>query len=245
MPVGIRRTICVLSCISLTAAATDVAAQSLTPATVCRGGQRDEFDGAKLDRSRWTTVVRESPDLRIKQGHLVIPTMTTDIFGAGGSTENIVLQALPPGQFIATAKLSLAPRSAYQQAGLVVYGDDDNYIKLVFQARGDNDAESRRFEFFSERNGQMGHSLSPKLDAAYPDVVWVRLTSDGKTLRAAYSADGQEFTEMPETEQFNAPSVDGIAIPKIGLLSMAGTGAAPVIEAKFDWFELCYASGAR
>jgi hypothetical protein len=41
-------------------------------------------------------------------------------------------------------------------------------------------------------------------------------------------------------------ALDGIANPKIGIISMAGSrGDTPVIDAKFDWFELCPAQPAR
>lgn len=108
---------------------------------VCRGGFRDDFTGAKLDRARWPTVVRETPAMRLADGNLIIPTSQTDIIWPDDPklTENIVLRELPPGPFTATTKLTLEARHGYQQAGLIVYADDDNYIKLVFFASGDND----------------------------------------------------------------------------------------------------------
>jgi regulation of enolase protein 1 (concanavalin A-like superfamily) len=186
--------------------------------------------------------VRETSDLRVANGNLVLPTSKTDLIWPGDPklTENIVLQPLPGTPLTATARLTLAARQGYQQAGLVVYGDDDNYAKMVFQARGST-ADARRFQFMREDNGQPSGKSTTDLGAAYPDSVWVRFTSDGRFLRAAYSSDGVQFTDMLLSE-----ALDGIANPKIGIISMAGSrGDTPVIDAKFDWFELCPAQPAR
>lgn len=237
MSVVARRPVYVLLSAILTVPAVPVAAQRPDPRpaglTAC---QHDDFDGPALDRSRWTTVVRETSDLRVEKGQLVLPTTRTDLIWPNDPTltQNIVLQPLPEAPFTATAKLALAPRQPWQQGGLVIYGDDDNYAKMVFQARG-RTMDARHFQFVREDNGKPTGEPTPSLGAAYPDSVWVRFTSDGRFLRAAYSSDGVQFTAMPHSE-----ALDGIVNPKIGLVSMAGSGVdAPVIDAKFDWFEIC------
>ncbi|MDD9206390.1 PKD domain-containing protein, partial [Georgenia sp. 10Sc9-8] len=209
-------------------------------ATQCFAGRSDDFTGDELDTDRWTTVVRANQDLRVEDGHLIIPTSGTDIYGEGeGTTPNIVLQDLPDGAFTATTKVTMPGTEAYQQAGLVIYGDDDNYAKMVFQARATDgpNAAARVFQFIREENGspnEVGDSNTANLGADYPDTVWVRFTSDGENLTASYSADGLTFTDMPETK-----SLDGIEDAKIGLLSLQGSGRpqAPV-DAAFDWFAI-------
>ncbi|PSL06993.1 PKD domain-containing protein [Haloactinopolyspora alba] len=205
---------------------------------VCLKGRSDAFDGDTLDRDRWTTVVRENQDLAVQDGHLVLPATSTDIYGTNNTdTPNIVLQDLPDGEFTATAKLTMQAYRAYQQAGLVIYGDDDNYAKMVLQGRdtGASNPAARIFQFIREENGEpneVGDSNTAQLGADYPDTVWVRYTSDGSNLRAAYSADGETFTEMPQTK-----SLDGITDPKIGLIALAGTDQ-PAGEARFDHFQI-------
>lgn len=216
------------------------------PPLVCQVVAVDDFDGPDLDRDTWSTVIRENQDLRIEDGHLVIPTTNTDIYGTDNSdTPNIVLQPLPEGQFIATAKLTLEARRAYQQAGLVIYGDDDNYAKMVLEGRstGADDAASRIFQFIREEDGapnEVGDSNTDPLGAEYPDTVWVRFTSDGSNLQASYSADGVTFTDMPETK-----SLAGIENPHIGLISLSGGVESPVIDARFDSFHLATEDGSE
>jgi PKD repeat protein/glucose/arabinose dehydrogenase/type 1 glutamine amidotransferase len=209
-----------------------------SPSTGCLTGRSDAFDGTQLDHAKWT-VVRENQDLRVAGGGLHIPTAAAEIYGAGNPTPvpNLVLQPVPAGAWQATTKVTLAARDAYQQAGLILYGDDDNYAKMVIEARGTNDAAGRVFQFIREEAGtpnEVAASNTANLGATFPDTAYVRLASDGTHLTAAYSADGQTWTAMPQTDKLIA----GIADPRIGLTSFASTGDRKVIDAAFDWFQL-------
>jgi len=205
---------------------------------MCFSGRSDGFSGDALDTDRWTTVIRANQDLRVEGGSLIIPTSSTDIYGGDeGTTPNIVLQDLPSGEFTATTKVTMPGTEAYQQAGLVIYGDDDNYAKMVFEARNTNEPApaERIFQFIREENGspnEVADSTTDNLGADYPSTVWVRFTSDGTSLNASYSADGVTFTEMNETK-----SLDGIENPKIGLLSLQGSDRPQEpVDAEFDYF---------
>ncbi|GIH67698.1 ThuA domain-containing protein [Microbispora siamensis] len=206
------------------------------PATVCFSGRSDDFLGNQLDRDRWS-VIRENQDLRVANGSLIIPTSATDIYQTTNNTPNIVVQPAPSGAWTATAKLTLNARDAYQQAGLVIYGDDDNYAKMVLQARSTSgsDHASRIFQFIREDKGapnEVSQSNTANLGDAYPDTVYVRFISDGTNITAHYSSDGTNFTAMPETKP-----LAGISNPKIGLISLAGANH-PVVDAAFDWFQI-------
>jgi PKD repeat protein/glucose/arabinose dehydrogenase/type 1 glutamine amidotransferase len=209
-----------------------------SPPTTCLSGKSDDFLGTTLDRGRWS-VIRENQDLSVAGGSLHIPTSNTDIYGTGNSTPipNMVVQPAPSGVWQATAKVSLVARDAYQQAGLILYGDDDNYAKMVLEARGTADANARVFQFIREENGspnEVGESNTANLGAAYPDTAYVRLSSDGTHVLASYSSDGTTWTQMPQTDKLLA----GISNPRIGLISLTGTGSRPVVDAAFDWFQL-------
>jgi regulation of enolase protein 1 (concanavalin A-like superfamily) len=121
---------------------------------------------------------------------------------------------------------------------LIVYGDDDNYAKMVLQGRstGSPSAADRIFQFIREEAGvpnEVGASNTASLGVSYPDTVWVRFTSDGSSLKAAYSADGATFTEMPETKQ-----LAGISNPRIGLFGLTNRTEALPITATFDYFTI-------
>ncbi|WP_207957741.1 ThuA domain-containing protein [Streptomyces sp. YIM 98790] len=206
---------------------------------LCLSGRSDGFDGTELDRDRWTDVIRENQDIAVRDGHLVLPLTATDIYGTGNSgTPNIVLQDLPDGPWEATARVTLPARLAYQQAGLIVYGDDDNYAKMVIQGRstGEPSAANRIFQFIREEDGspnEVGDSNTASLGADFPDTFSVRFTSDGTDLRAFYSADGTTFTAMPQTK-----SLAGIDNPRIGLFGLTNRAEALPVTALVDWFHL-------
>ncbi|WP_204046448.1 PKD domain-containing protein, partial [Acrocarpospora phusangensis] len=207
------------------------------PTTNCFSGRSDDFLGAELDRNRWS-VVREDQNLKVADGKLVLPTSATEIYGSGpGSVTNIVLQPLPQGAWTATAKVTLRADRQYQQAGLVVYGDDNNYAKMVLQGRSSTPNHAARiFQFIREENGtpnEVAASNTGNLGDAYPDTVYVRFMSDGSNLTAHYSADGTTFTAMPETK-----ALAGITNPRIGLMSFASTGDRVIVDAAFDWFHI-------
>ncbi|MFI7062252.1 ThuA domain-containing protein [Kribbella sp. NPDC050124] len=205
----------------------------------CLTGRSDGFDGTALDAERWSAVVRGNQELAVADGKLSIPLTATDIYGTGNSgTPNVVLQPLPSGPWQATTKVTLPARLAYQQAGLIVYGDDDNYAKMVIQGRstGAPSAADRIFQFIREEAGvpnEVAASNTANLGASYPDTVWVRFTSDGSSLTAAYSADGATFTEMPETKQ-----LAGISNPRIGVFGLTNRTEALPITASFDYFTI-------
>ncbi|MDR7384267.1 ThuA domain-containing protein [Promicromonospora iranensis] len=212
---------------------------TLPEPTPCLAGRSDDFLGDELDPERWTVLDRNQ-DLQVADGTLTVPASTSDIYGTDNTAvPNLVLQDLPDGPFTATAKVTIPAHAQYQQAGLLIYGDADNYAKMVIQGRSaPADPATRVFQYIREEGGtpnEVGDSNTAALGEAYPDTVYVRLaSSDGEDLTASYSADGVEFTAMPQTK-----SLDGIVDPRIGLFALAGAGsAADVVDAQFDWFHI-------
>jgi PKD repeat protein/glucose/arabinose dehydrogenase len=212
-----------------------------------RGVWRDDFTGGALSRTAWPTVVRETQDLQVDGGALVLPTSATDITGAEpNNTSNLVLRELPGSAFAVTTKVTLPARRAAQQAGLLIYGDDDNYAKLVLAGTADSDdAASRLVRLTTEKDGLVtgeADNVSGALGSAYPDTVYLRLTStDGITVHGAYSADGVTFTELPESV-----SLAGMTAVKAGMIAQQGAGrTATPIDARFDWVEIVDTSVAN
>ncbi|WP_338403968.1 ThuA domain-containing protein [Cellulosimicrobium arenosum] len=214
-----------------------VEAQDTEPAQ-CFSGRSDDFTGDELDGSRWS-VLNQDQNLAVDDGELVIPTSGTDFYSTDNTAvPNIVLQDLPSGPFTATAKVTLPARQQYQQAGLVIWEDQDNYAKMVIQGRSSAaDASTRIFQFIREEAAtpnEVDDSNSANVGADYPDTVYVRFVSDGENLQAAYSADGTDFTTMPETK-----SITDLENAKIGLTALKGNNtSSPVIDARFDWFTI-------
>ncbi|MER7458084.1 ThuA domain-containing protein [Micromonospora sp. NPDC126480] len=198
------------------------------PNTSCFGTRSDDFTGTTLDRDRWTSVVRENQLLSVSDGALRLPTAVGDLYGTRNDATNLVLQPAPSGAWQATTRVTLAATADYQQAGLLVYGDDENYAKLDLLYGG-----SRRVEFIRETAGAPRNEAADSITAPAGDTLYLRLNSDGTNLTAAVSTDGQTFTPVGRPA-----ALAGITDPRIGLFALNGGTAAPVVEAAFDWFQV-------
>jgi len=196
----------------------------------------EAFDGADLDRSEWS-VVRETPDLQIAGSTLTIPLTATDIHKAFNNAPNLVLRDMPTDSFTAETKVTMAGATKYEQAGLVIYGDDDNYVKMTFQAR-DVDATSRVFQWLREDDQVPDEFNTPLLGANYPSTVWMRITSDGTTLTASYSHDGVQWINMLVSRDL--PDSENL---RVGLMAVAGNAGVAGEVAVFDSFSVTRACG--
>ncbi|MFI7436445.1 ThuA domain-containing protein [Micromonospora haikouensis] len=195
--------------------------------TSCFGARSDDFVGTSLDKDRWT-VVRENQLYSVSGGSLRLPTASGDLYGTTNGATNLVLQPAPSGSWQATTKVTLPVTANYQQAGLLIYGDDDNYAKLDVLYSG-----SRRVEFIRETAGSPRNEGADATAAPAGDTIWLRLTSDGTNLTAEMSGDGTTFTPVGRSA-----ALAGIDNPRIGLFALNGGTTAPVVDAAFDFFQV-------
>ena len=116
------------------------------PNTSCFGARSDDFDGTALDRDRWTTVVRENQTLLASRRLAGAADRASVTSTAAATTPPTSCSSRPrpvPGR--RPRRSPCRSTANYQQAGLIVYGDDDNYAKLDLLYNG-----SRRVEFIRE-----------------------------------------------------------------------------------------------
>ena len=109
----------------------------------------DEFDGTSLNLCRWSQIVRHEPGgYTVGGGNLTLPAAHGDFFAnAPNNNPNILLQPAPAGPWTMTTRLTFDPNENYEQAGLLVYGDDANYVKADYVY-----ANGRGLEFLREAN---------------------------------------------------------------------------------------------
>ena len=157
-----------------------------------------------------------------------------DIYGTDNTgPKNFILQTAPSGDWTLETKVdgSLL-NEQYQQAGLLVQADDDNYLKFDFIADNQaGQAVTRRIEFRSEIAGVV---QNPQPEAAsLTSAVWhLRLARTGDTFTASYSADGTTWTAL---EALTNSAVG--ATPKVGLFTLGANQTASK-TASFDYFRL-------
>jgi cytochrome c len=196
----------------------------------------DQFNGDALDECRWSEIVRPVPDQRsVADGALAIDTGNgTDMFGDATTAENLVFQPAPEGTWEITTRVSL-PFSGkdYEQAGIFVYGSDDDFVKLTFM-KTPGSSDSRVFEFTLQDNGTPVFDAgldNAVVDPGFPNEAFLRIRNDGTFLTAAYSEDGVSWTEFGRARPLSA-----IPDPRfVGLAAYNGDGSGN--EAEFDFFD--------
>ena len=201
-------------------------------------GFDDGFDGEALDGCRWDRIEGwDSRTVAVEDGALRITTSDADISGAdNGDIRNLVLQTPPEGDWTVETKLTAPLRDNWQLAGLMLYADDDHYVK--YDVVADNDAgesPERRVELRYEDGGSLT-GPSGVADLAPPasptDTWWLRLTKTGDSYTGRISADGETWVDTPGSVTV------ALDDPAIGLMAIGPQQSAGPIEVAFDHVRL-------
>ncbi len=90
---------------------------------------RAEFN-EKLDEE-WSFVREDKADWRLREGALQLLAQPSNIWGKQNQkTENFLLRPIPGTVFAVEVTVDFTPKKQYEQAGILLYADDDNYIKF-------------------------------------------------------------------------------------------------------------------
>jgi regulation of enolase protein 1 (concanavalin A-like superfamily)/type 1 glutamine amidotransferase len=203
------------------------------PDTPAGGGgtQLDEFNGTDLASPPWD-VVRRDQTMTVGSGALHIPAAPGDIYGDKNDAKNLVLREAPTGAWTATTKVAFEGDNQWQQAGLLLYADDSNFVKFGRIAT-ENGTGVEKFEFILETNGTPRNEAAdstPSVPADFPKDYYLRMVSDGTNVTGAYSTDGTNWTAVGRPAAIPAGA-------KIGMFAFNNAAAASPV-ADFDWFRL-------
>ncbi|MEM6472606.1 MAG: TIGR03067 domain-containing protein [Planctomycetota bacterium] len=225
------------SVVSLTTALFLVACFS-PPHANANDGEVVAFDG--FDDSLalpWKPVreMKRAVSLTTKPGHLTITTAAGTIGGSPANrryplSQNLYLLDNPVEDsedfVVTTCVTDFRPTEKWQQAGILIYNDDDHYLKTDMEWTG-NLAE---FKFI--REWEQKRLVATDQEAPKSDRVWIRVIKRGKVYERLYSGDGIHFESGGEL-----PWGEGSPV-RIGLIAQnGGTDAAPN-QASFHFFEV-------
>nr|WP_307849761.1 DUF1349 domain-containing protein [Qaidamihabitans albus] len=199
----------------------------VSPPIECLTDGSDEFSGTALDTGRWTTVRPEGSDYAVSDGRLHLPTAAGDINGSAAGPISFAGQRAPSGSWSATTLVTIDATQQWQQGGILLWADDDNYARVNVQSNG----SARELEFVRESGGQ--REIRKGALATDGTSFHLRMESDGTSLTAYTSADGVTWTAYGDS--FPA---EGLTGGQIGLYALKGDTPAPVIDASFDYFHL-------
>lgn len=187
---------------------------------------------------KWT-VLRENKDTySIDKGYgLRLPTQRYDIYGAAGPAwENLFVQpAMGNWEVVAKVFYPHVPTADYQQAMILVWQDEDNYIRANCQQ------STLKFEPGRELDGSFS-SIGGGSAVANPDgtvVLYHRIEKDGTTYTISYSQDGENYTQLGNP-------ITGINFrdPKIGLFATQNSSAAQM-DTYIEYITVTSINGVR
>ena len=200
------------------------ATKTPTPtATSPAGAYDDEFTSGTL-AGKWSWIRQDAPNwsLTARSGYMRIISQSGDINGATNVAENILLETAPAGDFTVIVKLDGKPTANYAHGGIIVYQDDDNYVKVV-RLYWDGNV----FQLARETGGVMA-SQQQATDSIGSTVSYLKVVKSGTSYTGYYSADGITYSQVGTAQTASLSNI------KIGFVSMAGTG----LNADFDYIHV-------
>ena len=185
----------------------------------------DDFNSSTLN-SKWHWI-RETPthwSLTTSPGYLRIITQRKDIWQSHNSAP-LLLQPAPMGDFDIITKVTMSPTANYQQGGLVMYENDDNYIRLTYAY-----ISGRKFEFGKEVGGVFQKFQVP---APTDDSFYLRIVKSGQDFLGYYRQSGGDWVLIGEHSNVN------ISVSQIGLSAFNAQYVTHIeIPADFDFFRV-------
>jgi arabinan endo-1,5-alpha-L-arabinosidase len=183
----------------------------------------ERFEGDTLSE-QWTWVRPDAADYALTDGSLVWQTQAADLHPPGEPLASVLTEPAPSGDYVVETKVTMStpPEGCcqnYVQGGLVIYGDDGNYVKLVSVSIWN----TRQTEFGKESSDvpegypHYGNTVvGPTAETVYLRIV--AHEEDGVDHYTAFtSLDGKSWVRGGTwTHEFD--------VERIGLISMGGAG---------------------
>jgi len=209
----------------------------------------DDFAGTELDREMWPTIVRENADgYRQTDGALEIDMLQGDMISnhlsgnINTDAQNLIMTPVPDERWEAEVTVDLPAESvSHDQAGFIIYQDDENFTKAAFFPAYSGQ-EDGRFEYLYHENGEIRFQggVDNAVIPSAPQTLTLRLSSNGEQVSVAYSRDGETWSSVGRP----AP-ISQYENPQFGLFAAHGPDEIETpLTATFTDFSLCVGGDA-
>lgn len=183
----------------------------------------DEFENQTLDPS-WLIIRENQSDwsLLVHPGHLRITTKAENLWQINVNNKIKFLRNAPRGDFEIVTKVTYNPKQKFQQAGVILYENEDNYVMLTRQMDDVDNVEMSR-----ELSKMSGSKSAPTTLT----TLYLKLTKSGENVTGAFSDDGNAWTTV------DVVSGAKLEHPKVGLVGF-NAQLNTVVDADFDFFKI-------
>lgn len=159
-------------------------------------GFSDEFDGSLSPQWQWIDPNNDATySVTARSGHLTISAPPGNDLHPGFNYDAPRLLQLVEGDFEVETALEFSPRRSYQGAGILVWQDMDNFVRLELGYYVDR----RAVLFDKEEGGWYRHVTPPEANPVEADLVELRLRRVGDRLWAWWRRPAERWRLMGST----------------------------------------------
>jgi regulation of enolase protein 1 (concanavalin A-like superfamily) len=196
------------------------------------GVANDEFNST-AQGGMWLWVREDAYKHSLTGTSLNITAQQGTLEGAVNTTKNIMLARAPQYDFYSETKLDFSPEEVGQEAGLILYMDDDDYVYISRKYT----ASGLMITAVSENGGiAAGNTFKDE----YGATVYFKIEKCGNDYLLYASSDGQTWGTALHTCTNTMAGPDGVNSGlKMGLFAQNGNNpSVPEITASFDYFHM-------
>jgi beta-glucosidase-like glycosyl hydrolase len=219
----------------------------------------DEFDEVKPgEHWNWLRESSEGWSLSKKPGSMVIVSGEGDLIESNNNANNILLQSANSDWTIETKIVcSRKPSNFTENAGILAYQDDDNFVKLAYRPsfgrrsfrRIGSGEQPGSVELLAESAGEQMSSVQLSMEDIITgeNTLILKLVKKGSKYTAFASSDGKDFEKVGEAEvllkdiQAGLLANDGVLPARFaGFRNFMQQGSQPEtpFEVAFDYFRI-------
>jgi regulation of enolase protein 1 (concanavalin A-like superfamily) len=152
-----------------------------------------------------------------------------DPAGCRSAPTNAPLRPEPVGDYTVETLVEFTPVSNFQLAGLIVFQDDENYLKLGRAFCEGGSACIGNGVYFDSYFAGSFADANFATSTYNPSHIYLRLQRSGDVFTASYSEDGQNWGEIGQHSSALQPQGVGL---------FAGQSCSGSIPADFDYFSI-------
>ena len=183
-------------------------------------------------RDGWTIQHEDAEAWSVGPDGLTVTTQRGDFGYANEPAKNVFLQSgMGDWRMDAKVTYSEVPSKSFQQAGILVYQDDQHLIKLDYEWKGGSSGACIQFVYYDGGGLVACGDLIPYNGTE----IYYRIEKQGNRYTGSYSPDGQEYM------QFGTITLD-LANSKLGLMAINGPsqygGVTDPIDVTFEYLTI-------
>lgn len=177
---------------------------------------------------QWRWIRRDPANELISGGELQITAQQGDLSGDTRPGTNLLVEPAL-GDWTITTRMTVSgpPAIPGQQAGVIAYQDDQNYLKLDWEPSGLVETVADSLSGIPVRETVATYPIAGRLG----DTVWLRIVKRGPRYTTYFSADGRRFRAIYNV---GAPMDD----LNVGLFAWNGPSQAGSLRASFGYLKV-------